>query len=115
MNMTIKETKTMVNAILDLNESDDKFSYAPCVYIYDMEKIIVSCMIHSKRTGENKSVQNFRGDIFQRIDEARNDLITSEAKYIESKKIELEEELKKLNKLCGIPSKVQTDNIPQEV
>ena len=104
--MTIKETKAMVVAILDLNESDDKFSYAPCVHIYDMEKIIVSCMIKSKKTGEAKYVQDFNGDIFHRIDESRNYLITSEAKYIESKKVELTEALNKLNKLCGIPSRV---------
>ncbi len=103
--MTIKKTKTMVNAILELNEIDDKFTYAPGVTIYD-GGIIVSCMIHSRRTGEAKNVQDYKGDIFHRIDEARNYLITSEAKYIESKKIELEEELKKLNKLCGIPSRV---------
>jgi len=113
--MNIKETKTMVNTILDLNESDDKFTYAPWVSIYQEGHIIVACSIQSKRTGEAKHVQDFNGDIFQRIDDARNDLITSEAKYIESKKIELEEELKKLNKLCGIPSRVQTDNIPKEV
>ena len=99
--MTIKETKAMVAAILDLNESDDKFSYAPWVCFCTVG-IIVSCSIHSKRTGENKNVQNFRGDILQRIDEARNDLITSEAKYIESKKVELEAELEKFKALGGI-------------
>ncbi len=99
--MTIQETKAMVNTILDLNESDDKFTYAPWV-TFCTSGIIVSCRIHSKRTGEAKSVQNFRGDILQRIDEARNDLITSEAKYIESKKIELEAELEKFKALGGI-------------
>ena len=100
--MTIKETKAMVSTILDLNESDDKFTYAPGVTICHDEHIIVSCMIKSRRTGEAKHVQNFRGDVLQRIDEARNDLITSEAKYIESKKIELEAELEKFKALGGI-------------
>ncbi len=98
--MNIKETKAMVNAIIDLNE-DDKFPYAPWV-TFCTSGIIVSCRIHSKRTGEAKSVQNFRGDMFHRIDDARNDLITSEAKYIESKKIELEAELEKFKALGGI-------------
>ncbi len=92
--MNIKETKAMVNAILDLNE-DDKFTYAPWV-TFCTSGIIVSCRIHSKRTGEAKSVQNFRGDIFQRIDEARNEMIVSADTFIAQKKAELEAELKKL-------------------
>ena len=100
--MTIQETKAMVNAILDLNESDDKFTYAPWVSIYQDGNIIVSCMMKSKRTGENKNVQNFRGDMFDRIDEARNEIITNETKFIESKKIELEAELEKFKALGGI-------------
>ena len=97
--MTIQETKAMVSAILDLNESDDKFTYAPWVGIYPDGHIIVSCSICNQHTEEAKSVQNFKGDMFDRIDDARNDLITSEAKYIESKKAELMEALNKLNTL----------------
>ena len=93
--MNIKETKTMVNAILDLNESDDKFTYTPGMFFHD-GGIIVSCMVHNKKSGEGKYVQNFRGDILHRIEDVRNILIVSEAKYIESKKFELTEALKKL-------------------
>ena len=94
--MNIKETKAMVNAILDLNE-DDKFTYAPWVSIYTDGHIIVSCMIKSKRTGEAKSVQNFRGDIFARLDDARNEMIVNADTFIAQKKAELEAELKKLD------------------
>ena len=99
--MTIKETKAMVAAILDLNESDNRFTYAPWVCFCTVG-IIVSCSIHSKRTGEAKHVQNFNGDIFHRIDEARNEMIVSADTFIAQKKAELEEELKKLNTLVGI-------------
>ncbi len=94
--MTIQETKAMVNTILDLNESDDKFTYAPWVSIYPDGHIIVSCMIKSRRTGEAKSVQNFRGDMFARLDEVRNEMIVSADTFIAQKKAELEAELKKL-------------------
>lgn len=95
--MTITETKTMVNAILDLNETDNKFTFAPGVSMYQNGSIIVSCMIHSKRTGEAKNVQNYKGDIFQRIDEARNALIENEATFLEQRRAELEKELEKLS------------------
>ena len=94
--MTTKEVKKMVNTILDLNESDDKFTYAPWVTICPDEHIIVSCMIQSRRTGEAKHVQNFRGDVFSRIDEARNEMIVSADTFIAQKKADLEAELKKL-------------------
>ena len=93
--MTIKEIKTMVNTILDLNESDDKFTYAPWV-CFGTSGIIVSCMIHSRRTGEAKNVQDYKGDIFHRIDEARNEMIVSADTFIAQKKADLEAELKKL-------------------
>lgn len=94
--MKITETKAMVATILDLNEKD-AFTYAPCVHIYQDHGIIVSCMIHSKRTGEARNVQNFQGDMFQRIDEARNAMIVNEKKFIEQRKAELEKELEKLS------------------
>ena len=95
--MTITETKAMVNIILDLNETDNKFTFAPGVSMYQDGSIIVSCMIHSKRTGEAKNVQNYKGDIFQRIYEARNAMIVNEKKFIEQRKAELEKELEKLS------------------
>ena len=95
--MTITETKTMVNAILDLNETDNKFTFAPGVSMYQDGSIIVSCMIHSKSTGEAKNVKDFKGDIFRRIDEARNAMIVNRKKFIKQRRAELEKELEKLN------------------
>ena len=92
--MTIQETKAMVSTILDLNESDDKFTYTPGMFFHD-GGIIVSCMVHNKKSGEGKYVQNFRGDIFQRIDDAKNDLIVNADAFIEKRKSELTKELER--------------------
>lgn len=92
--MNIEKAKTMVNTILDLNETDEKFTYAPKVTFHD-SGIIVSCMVHNRRTGEGKYVQDFRGDIFHCINDARDALIANEKKFIEQRKAELEKELEK--------------------
>ncbi len=98
--MNIKETKAMVNEILDLNV-DERFTYAPEITFHD-SGTIVSCMVCNKRTGEVKYIQDFRGDIFHRIYDARNALIVNESAFIEAKKVELEAELNKLNAIISI-------------
>lgn len=73
--MTTKEVKKMVNKIIDMNDTDTRFVYSPGATYYQDGFVIVDCTVKSRKTGEIRCVQDYKGDIFYRIDDARNELI----------------------------------------
>jgi hypothetical protein len=75
MNMTTKEVKKMVNKIIDMNDTDLKFLYSPGVTYYTDEFVIIDCTVKSRKTGDIRCVQDYKGNIFDLIDDARNELI----------------------------------------
>lgn len=76
--MTTKEVKKMVNTIIDMNDTDTRFVYSAGTIYYQDGSVIVTCTVKSRKTGDIRCVQDYKGDIFERIDKAMNDLITSE-------------------------------------
>ena len=75
--MTTKEVKKMVNTIIDMNDTDTRFAYSAGATYYPDGSVIVDCTVKSRKTGDTRCVQDYKGDIFERIDDARNELIVS--------------------------------------
>ena len=73
--MTTKEVKKMVNTIIDMNDTDTRFVYSPGATYYPDGFDIVDCTVKSRKTGDIRCVQDYKGNIFDRIDDARNELI----------------------------------------
>lgn len=75
--MTTKEVKKMVNKIIDMNDTDTRFVYSAGTIYYQDGFVIVTCTVKSRKTGDIRCVQDYKGNIFDRIDDARNELIVS--------------------------------------
>ena len=100
--MTTKEVKKMVNTIIDMNDTDTRFAYSAGATYYQDGSVIVDCTVKSRKTGDTRCVQDYKGDIFERIDEARNELIVSGGNIAEEQIIkELSEAIQEAIKSYG--------------